>query len=209
MPSAVSMRPNLWRAGFGLAGSLLLFACATTGERSAAVATREENGFTIREEVSVSSTVRENFRSALELIEEGQYEDGIELLEDVTETAPTVTSAHIDLGIAYGMVGEFERAEQSIQTALKLNPRHPVAHNEMGIVFRKTGRFEEARASYETALRLHPDFHFARRNLAILCDVYLGDLECALQQYEAYNEVVPGDEDVSMWLTDLQRRSQK
>ena len=45
-----------------LLGSLLLFACATPGERSAAVTQRDEGGFTIREDVSVSSTVKRGRR---------------------------------------------------------------------------------------------------------------------------------------------------
>ena len=193
-----------------LAAALELLACSSTGgARSASVATLEDDGFSIREDVSVGFTVRANFRSALELIEREEYDDGIALLVDVTEAAPTVTAPHIDLGIAYAMVGDLERAEDSLQTALRLSPRHPVAHNEMGIVYRKTGRFEKARVSYETALRLHPDFHFARRNLAILCDVYIGDLSCAMQHYEAYNETVPDDEAVAMWITDLRNRSGK
>jgi Flp pilus assembly protein TadD len=124
----------------------------------------------------------------------------------VTEKAPTLTSAYIDLGIAYGQVDDLVRAEAALQKALELSPRHPVAHNELGIVYRKLGRFKQARKSYERALAAHPNFHFARRNLAILCELYLKDLRCALKQYEFYAKAVPQDEATAIWIADLQRR---
>jgi Flp pilus assembly protein TadD len=184
-----------------------LFACSTSGTtRPTAVETQDENGFTITEPVSVSASVRANFERAMRFLKQGMYDSGIALLADVTEAAPNVTSLHIDLGIAYGQVGDLERAETSIKKALQLNPRHPVAHNELGILYRKTGRFERARKSYEKALDVYPDFHFARRNLAILCDVYLGDLGCALENYQAYSQAVTDDEAVAMWIADLRDR---
>jgi Flp pilus assembly protein TadD len=168
--------------------------------------TDDAGGFTISEEVRVDAEVGADFEEALRLLEEGQYDSGIALLLQVTEAAPLLTTAHIDLGIAYARVDDLKRAEASLEKALELNPRHPVAHNELGILYRKTGRFEEARESYERALRVYPLFHFARRNLAILCDVYLADTKCALKHYELYTDAVPHDADAAMWIADLRNR---
>jgi len=142
----------------------------------------------------------------MQLLADEDYDAGIALLEEVTQAAPDATAPHIDLAIAYARVEDLKKAEASLGRALELNERHPVAHNELGIVYRRTGRFEQARESYETALDLYPDFHFARRNLAILCDVYLGDIGCALENYEEYSRAVPADEQVAMWIADLKNR---
>jgi tetratricopeptide (TPR) repeat protein len=77
------------------------------------------------------------------------------------------------------------------------------------MVYRRQGKFSEARASYEKALELYPTFHFAQRNLAILCDVYLADLACGLKYYEAYRQAVPDDAETAKWLADLNARAKR
>ena len=128
------------------------------------------------------------------------------MLEAVVETAPNLAAPRVDLGIAYHRSGNLDAAESSLLLALESNPHHLIAHNELGILQRKSGRFAEARRSYEAALAIYPDYHYARRNLAILCDLYLADLNCALGNYEAYMATVPSDDEVSMWITDLRYR---
>ena len=143
---------------------------------------------------------------ALSYLQQGRFDEGIVLLEKVAEAAPELSAPRIDLGVAQHRAGDLEAAESSLLRALESNPEQPIAHNELGIIYRKTGRFDEARKSYESALAVYPGFHFARRNLAILCDLYLADLECALENYEAYMKTVPSDEEASMWIADIRYR---
>ncbi len=170
---------------------------------------QDTTAFTLTERVKVSDDVRSDYDAAVALLDQGRTREGIDLLVQVTEQAPGVSAAHIALGTAYARTGDLERAEASLQAALELNPRHPVAHNEMGLVQRRKGEFAASRASYEAALDLYAGFHYAHRNLAILCDVYLGDAACALEHYEAYSRIVPDDAEVRRWITDLRNRQRR
>ena len=150
--------------------------------------------------------VRADYENALLLLQQERYDEGIAALLAVTQGTPNVTAPYIDLGIAYARSGDLDSAEASLKKALEVNPRHPIAYNELGIVYRKKGQFADARASYEKALELFPSFHFAQRNLAILCDLYLGDMPCALEHYELYRQAAPNDEQAAKWVADLQSR---
>lgn len=166
----------------------------------------QEAGFTITEQVRIGGSARTEYERALQLLGQERFAEGIALLESVTVSTPDATAPYIDLGIAYRMAGEIERSEAALSTAALLSPDHPVVLNELGIVYRQTGRFMQARTSYEKALAVFADFHYARRNLAVLCDLYLADLDCARRNYAAYLESAGRDPEVEIWLADVTNR---
>ena len=179
---------------------------ATTKSRTARLDVVDDLSFTITEQARISGEARAQYDAALQLLEHERYEQGIAQLLGVVDKAPDVTAPYIDLGIAYKRIGDFDRAEASLKKALEINPSHPVVYDELGLLYRETGRFAAARESYEKALAIHAGFHFAHRNLAILCDIYLDDLPCALLHYEAYSRAEPDDKEVTIWIADLRSR---
>ncbi len=186
----------------------MISACVTrdSSHTPARIEIQEQVGFTITEKVRISSNVRADYEEALTYLQQGRHEQGVALLQAVAEAAPQLSAPRIDLGIAYHRADNLEAAASNLLLALELNPGHPIVHNELGIIYRKAGRFAEAKKSYEAALAVYPGYHYARRNLAVLCDLYLADLTCALENYEAYMATVPSDKQASMWISDIRNR---
>jgi len=163
-------------------------------------------GFLITDPSGMDTQLRADFDQASAMIKEAKYGKAIELLEKIIAQLPEKTAPHINLAIAYRQINKPEQAEQHLKKALGFIPGHPVASNEYGLLLRKAGRFAESRAIYEKALAAFPEYHPIHKNLGILCDLYLKDLACALEHYEIYGKAMPKDEQVKLWLADVQTR---
>src|SRR5262245_39695728 len=71
---------------------------------------KDAGGFTITEQIPLTDQVRADYDEGRRSLEEGKYEPGIASMLKVTEQAPSLTAAHIDLGIAYARAGDLDRA---------------------------------------------------------------------------------------------------
>lgn len=167
---------------------------------------QQPGGFILTQKIKVNGNTAGRHAEAARLLEAGRHDAAVAMFDQVAEQNPEAVAAYINLGIAHAAGGRLDQAENHLRIALELNPHHPVALNELGLVQRRKGEFAGARHSYEAALAAFPDFHYAHRNLGVLCDLYLGEAACALKHYQAYTRAVPGDEEVTRWIADLQSR---
>ncbi len=128
-------------------------------------------------------------------------------LEALIAEFPAFPGPYVNLAIALREDSRAAEAESALEQALTLAPNHPAANNEFGMLARKRGEFAEAEAAYRRAIESDPAYALAHYNLGVLLDLYLRREAEALEQYEAYQALVPApDEEVGRWVVDLRRR---
>jgi tetratricopeptide (TPR) repeat protein len=81
-----------------------------------------------------------------------------------------------------------------------------LAANAQGIAKRKQGKFADADAAYRHAIEADPNYAPAHLNLGILCDLYRGQPQDALPQYEQYVALTGENKRVNGWIAELRQR---
>lgn len=185
--------------------AILLFSCAggEIKEETKPVTIETSTSYS---HIDVDSDVEFDFKSAIVLMQEDKYAQAVPVLKTVIAREKRLPAPYVNIAIAYNKLGDSKAAEENLISALKLDIGHPVANNELGLLYRKAGKFNAARTAYQNAIKDHPEYLPARRNLGVLCDLYLHDYECALQQFEEYLELKPDDKTVAIWVADVKQR---
>ncbi len=156
--------------------------------------------------ISVDSAVEKDFNHAVSLMQSNNNELAVTILKTVVAREKRLPVPFVNLAIAYNRLGEKQLAEDNLVNALKLDASHAEANNELGMIYRKAGKFKEARKVYENAIEAHSAYLPAKKNLGILCDLYLHDFDCAYEQFSTYLEARPNDKKMKIWVADVERR---
>ena len=147
------------------------------------------------------------YGQALAALKSGDTEQALVLLTQLSQDTPDKPLLFTNLGLAYFQLQQSELAEQAFGQAIARNPRDAVAYNHLGILQRHKGLFQEALVQYQRAIEIDSDYARAHLNLGILFDLYLQDLEKALQQYRKYLDLTNEENaQVAGWIVDIERR---
>lgn len=156
---------------------------------------------------TLDPVAQQGFQEALEALGKGRTEAAIRAFQQLTLSHPQYRGPWINLGIALRAKGEHEAAMALFSDITRQHPDWGTAFHELAILQREAGQFSEAKQSYEAAIAAQPDFALAHRNLGLLCDLYLHDINCALSKYEKYQTLLGSeDKEVALWIVDLKRQ---
>jgi len=119
---------------------------------------------------------------------------------------PEYAGPQLNLGLLYLHDSRLNEAEAAFKAVLARNPANVVAGNELGIVERRLGKFSDAEAVYLRVIDAQPDFAAAHLNLGVLYDLYLGEPQKALEQFERYVALAGENKQIAGWLAELKKR---
>jgi len=97
---------------------------------------------------------------------EGQYDEAVQLIKQAIRKAPKVALYHYNLGGAYFMHRDFEKARDAFQAAVRLDPQSREAIDNLAITQHELKRLREAEALFERSVKISPKDPKAWLNLA-------------------------------------------
>ncbi len=156
--------------------------------------------------VAVPAAVANEYGNAVFLMEAGDQQGAEAQFRQFASRYPEYPAPWVNLAIIAAAQGRDADALTALEKALAINPDYAPALNQLGILYRKTGQFDDAEAAYLKAVTVSPEYALAHYNLGVLYELYLQQLDKALQHFETYQAIVGEDKQVEKWIKDLTRR---
>ncbi len=108
------------------------------------------------------------FAVGLELMDDGDFPGAVIMFDSAIKLGlGDMASVYICRGEALAGLGQWDAAEQSINTALEIEPYLAAAYLERGNIRRLQRRFEAAISDYTMAIHIEPDYDMAFFNRAL------------------------------------------
>lgn len=107
------------------------------------------------------------FLKGLILTELNRYQEAIKVFSDLTTDYPQLPEPYNNLAVLYAAQGQYERAKQSLEQAIRTHPSYATAHENLGDIYAKM-----ASLAYDKALQLDESNISAQTKLALIKDLF-------------------------------------
>ncbi|MGD9268694.1 MAG: tetratricopeptide repeat protein, partial [Desulfobacterales bacterium] len=118
------------------------------------------------------------------------WADKITLWTDVVKKSPNKARPHFNLGSAYSLQNQIDKAIPLYKRALEINPNLEHPHINLGEALERQNKVDEAMAHYQTALKIKPDLPEAHNNIGALL-AKQGHTEEAIPYYQNALQIRP------------------
>ncbi len=151
-----------------------------------------------------------NIKDGVAFLEEAKYEEAKELFSKDIEKQKNLDKAHEGMGIACFELGEYEKAADNFELALKNEAKDSaIIYSFLGACYMETGEYEKAVNSYKKALKEEDITAELKQEIQFnLTAVYenMGDWDAAKKQMDKYVKAYPNDERVKKEVEFLETR---
>jgi len=106
------------------------------------------------------------FLKGVALAEDGRINEAMEVYQRLTQDFPELPEPYNNLAVLYAARGDFERARQALDMAIRANPQYAVAQENLGDVY-----IQLAARAYERAAQIDPSNRSAPRKLTLSREV--------------------------------------
>lgn len=107
------------------------------------------------------------FLKGLILTEMNRHAEAIKVFSDLTTDYPQLPEPYNNLAVLYAAQGQYERAKQSLEQAIRTHPSYATAYENLGDVYAKM-----ASLAYDRALQLDESNVSAQTKLALIRELF-------------------------------------
>ncbi len=110
------------------------------------------------------------FLKGLILTEQNKPNDAIKIFSDLTVDYPELPEPYNNLAVLYASQGQYEKAKQSLELAIRTHPSYATAHENLGDIYAKM-----ASQAYDRALQLDKGNTATQTKLAMIQELFSGN----------------------------------
>ena len=107
------------------------------------------------------------FMKGIILAESNKREEAIKAFTDLTEKYPNLPEPYNNLAVLYADAGQYDKAKNALETAIKTHPSYATAHENLGDIYARM-----ASEAYDKALQLNSGNLRAQSKLAMIKDLF-------------------------------------
>jgi tetratricopeptide (TPR) repeat protein len=112
-----------------------------------------------------SKSLEEQCDQAVDLKNQGRYEEAVSGFEKVLASCPDHARAHMGLGLVYCFIGRFDESLEELKRAVECDSEWVDAHLNLAKTYAMLGMYDQAREAFHRVLELHPDHPEAMKQL--------------------------------------------
>ena len=107
------------------------------------------------------------FMKGIILAESNKREEAIKAFTDLTDKYPNLPEPYNNLAVLYADAGQYDKAKNALETAIKTHPSYATAHENLGDIYARM-----ASEAYDKALQLDSGNSRAQSKLAMIKDLF-------------------------------------